>query len=139
MALLYFSESPGSRAENASSSPWLSPELPQGTCCVCAMLTDQSLLFQQPRPTDLETLSPIATGWGGTSAITLGLTTTISVQAVGAVRKSFNFTNFGLQAEAKEGHTGRKSGKGQKTNTGSPKILKKNSEKEAIKTQVKGQ
>lgn len=35
---------------------------------------------------------------GGTSAITLGLTTTISEQTVGAVRKSFNFTNFGLQA-----------------------------------------
>lgn len=112
MALRYFSESPGSRAENASSSPWLSSELPQGTRCVCAMLTDQSLLFQQPRPTDLETLSPIATGWGGTSAITLGLTTTISVQAVGADRKSFNFTNFGLQAEAKEGHTGRKEWQG---------------------------
>lgn len=97
--LLYLPEFPGSKAQNASSSPWLSPELPQGMhACVCAMLTDQSLLCQQPRPADLKPCHQLQQDRGGTSAITLGLTTTISEQAVGAVRKSFNFTNFGLQA-----------------------------------------
>lgn len=37
---------------------------PEDARCVCAMLTGQSLLCQQPRPADLEALSPIATGSG---------------------------------------------------------------------------
>lgn len=61
--LPYFPESPGSRAENASSSR-LSHKLPGDACCACARLTDQSPLSQPIRPADLEGLSPITTGLG---------------------------------------------------------------------------
>lgn len=139
MALCCFSESLGSRAENANSSPWLSSELPQGTCYVCAMLTDQSLLFQQARPADLETLSPIATGSGWDFRYHFRLNHHHLSAGSRGSQEEFQFHKLWASSRSK----GRRNWKimwQEPENQHRPqKILKKNSEKEAIKTQVKGQ